>query len=260
MILSRRVSLNDVQLDSLDERIIISGFEEEAPDESFRTTEMYFTAGNRLTNRHLGPKKITVKFFLKVRKNNFTDRNTILEKITGWANGGGTMQSTTRPDRQISVEGTQKPKINDPRKWDSEYQMTFEAIGKPFWENTTAQSITLTQDDEGSGTITMDGNTWTIGEATIQNKSGDTINTLNLTINGCTMSFTDLGLANNGYLVIDHMLADGVPVLRARIGESSRLAQKTGDDEFILQPGNNAIGYTAGGDVIVSVSAKGRYL
>lgn len=260
MILSRRVSLNDVQLDSLDERIIISGFEEDEPNENFRTAELYFTAGSRVTNRHLNPKKIIVKFMLKVRKGNFADRNTILEKITGWANGGGTLKSTTRPNRQITVTGTQKPKISDPRKWESEYQMTFEAIEKPFWEETTATSKTMAQDDEGEDTITMGGNTWTVGEALIQNKSGGTLDTLSLTVNGYQMSFTNLGLTNNAYLTIDHLQTGGIFVKRARIGQASVLDKLTGADEFILNPGSNAISYTAGGDVIVQVSAKGRYL
>lgn len=260
MILSRRVSLNDVQLDSLDERIIISGFEEDEPNESFRTAELYFTAGSRVTNRHLGQKKITVKFLLKVKKANFAARNEILEKITGWANGGGTLKSTSRPERQISVTSTKKPRISDPRKWDSEYQIIFEAIEKPYWENTTEESQTLAQESEGGGTITMDGNTWATADALIQNKSGGTINTLSLTVNGYTMSFTDLGLANNAYLTIDHTDVKGNAVLRVRIGETSKLANKTGDDEFILVPGDNTISYSADGDVIVTVSARGRYL
>lgn len=259
MNLSRRVSLDDVQLDSLDERIIISGFEEDQPDETYRTTDAW-PVGSRVTSRHLNRKKITVKFLLKVRKGNFADRNEILEKITGWANYGRIMKSTTRPNREIRVECTQKPKASDPRKWTSEYQMVFEAMGTPYWEDTTVTSVTLTQDDEGTGTITMTGNADTLGEALIHNKSGDTLDTLSLTVNGYTMSFTNLGLANNGYLTIDHTLAEGVPVLRVRIADTSKLAHKTGDDEFILKAGDNAISYTAEGEVIVQVSAKGRYL
>ena len=74
------------------------------------------------------------------------------------------------------------------------------------------------------------------------------------------MSFTSLGLANNGYFTIDHQTANDIEVLRARIGDTSKLENKTGDDEFILKPGANAISYSAGGEVIVTVSAKGRYL
>ena len=74
------------------------------------------------------------------------------------------------------------------------------------------------------------------------------------------MSFTGLDMSNNTYLVIDHVLSGGIYVLRARVGTTSVLGKKTGDDEFILKPGNNTISYTADSDVIVTVSAKGRYL
>lgn len=259
MILSRRISLDDVQLDSLDERIIISGFEEDPADESFRTVDRY-PYGSRITNQHIGKKKVTVKFQLKVRKGSFSARNEILEKIAKWARFGHVLKSSTRPNRQIRVKCTQQAKINDPRNWTGEYQLTFEATGKPCWEDTTATTQTLTQDDEGSGTITIGGSMETLAEVTVQNKSGSEINTLSLTINGYTMSFTNLGLANNGYFTIDHQIANDIEVLRARIGNTSKLAKKTGDDEFILVPGANAISYSAGGEVIVTVSAKGRYL
>ena len=67
MILSRRVSLDDVHLDSLDNRIIISGFEEDPADETFRSVSVY-PFGSRITDHHLDKMKITVKFQLRVRK------------------------------------------------------------------------------------------------------------------------------------------------------------------------------------------------
>ena len=259
MILSRRISLDDVQLDSLDERIIISGFEEDPVDETFRTVDRY-PCGSRITNQHISKKKITLKFLIRVKKGSFSARNEILEKITKWARYGHVMKSNTRPNRQIRVKCTKVQKISDPRNWTSEYQMTFEAMEKPYWEDTSTTSQTLAQDDEGTGTITVPGNADTLAEATIQNKSGDTIGTLELTINGYTMSFENLGLANNGYLTIDHTIVNEKEVLRIRIGNASKMACMSGDDEFILAPGENAISYSAEGDVIVTVSAKGRYV
>ena len=259
MILSRRISLDDVQLDSLDDRIIISGFEEDPVDETFRTVDRY-PCGSRITNQHISKKKITLKFLIRVKKGSFSARNEILEKITKWARYGHVMKSTTRPNRQIRVKCTQVQKISDPRNWTSEYQMTFEATTKPYWEATSATTKALTKDNAGSDTITIAGSADTMADATIQNKSGGSIDALELTINGYTMSFSDLGLANNDSLVIDHVIANETEVLRIRIGNTSKMACMSGDDEFIMTPGTNVISYTAGGDVIVTVSAKGRYV
>ena len=259
MILSRRISLDGVQLDSLDERIIISGFTEDSADETFRSVDRY-PFGSRITNQHLNKKKMTVKFQLKVRKGNFADRNEILEKIAKWARFGKVVKSSTRPNRQISVKCTQQPQRVDPRNWTGEYELNFEATGKPYWESTDTVSVTLAQGSSGEGLITITGNMETCGEATIQNKSGGTINTLELTVGAYTMSFTNLGLANNAYLTIDHEEIRDIEVLRVRDGETSKMANKAGDDEFILTPGNNAISFSAGGAVSVTVSARGRYL
>ena len=74
------------------------------------------------------------------------------------------------------------------------------------------------------------------------------------------MSFSNLGIANNGYLTIDHTVIKEVEVLRIESDGTTKMANMSGDDEFILVPGENAISYSAGGDVIVTVSAKGRYV
>ena len=82
MILSRRVSLDGVQLDSLDNNIIISGFEEDPEDETINTLEMSGRTGSIPVSRHVREKKITVKFHLKNRKTDYGGRNEVLEKIT----------------------------------------------------------------------------------------------------------------------------------------------------------------------------------
>ena len=48
--------------------------------------------------------------------------------------------------------------------------------------------------------------------------------------------------------------------IRARIGNVSVLANRTGADDFVTKPGSNTIAYSTDGSVIVTVSAKGRYL
>ena len=140
------------------------------------------------------------------------------------------------------------------------YTYTFTAYEDPYWQNDTATTKALTQGSTGSDSITMPGSAESFADVSIQNKSGDTLNTLTVSINGHEMSFTNLNLANNGTLAIDHVLTNGVYVLQAKIGTSSVLQYRTGDDDFITKPGANAITYTAEGAVLVTVSAKGRYL
>lgn len=260
MILKRRVALNGTQLDSLDNRILITGLDEAAGKDQIGAVSLGGGNGQRITRTRRDTLDVTVKFTMNIKSNDMAGRSTLLDKINAWARAGGTLTVGHRSGKQLKVVLAQAPGGGDQFLWSNEFTLVFRAYGIPFWEDTTATTKTLAQDDSGTDTITMPGSAETVGEATIQNKSGSTLDTLSLTVNGYEMEFADLGLANNGYLVIDHIEAGGIYVKRARIGQTSVLDKLTGADEYILKPGANAISYEAGGDVIVQVSAKGRYL
>ena len=260
MILKRRVALNGVQLDSLDSRILISGFDEAAGKDVINAVSIGFGDGQRITAKRRDTLDVTVKFNLNIKNNDMAARDVLLDKINAWAAPGGVLTANHKTGKQLTVVLAQAPGGGDQFFWQNEFTLVFRAYAVPFWENTTATSVTLTQGDAGEGTLTMPGSTEAIGEALIQNKSGGTLDALSLTVNGYQMSFTNLGLTNNAYLTIDHLQTGGIFVKRARIGQASVLDKLTGADEFILNPGSNVISYTAGGDVIVQVSAKGRYL
>ena len=262
MILKRRVALGGVQLDSLDSRILITGIDEAAGKETISAVSTGAGNGQRITGRRRDTLDVTVKFALKIRNDDMAARSTLLDTVNRWACNGGTLTVGHRSGKQLKVVLAQAPGGGDQYSWSNEFTMIFRAYGLPVWEDATATTKTLTQDDEGTDTIAMPGSTYTNADVTVQSKcgSGNSTDAVSVTINGTTMSFTGLDMSNNTYLVIDHVLSGGIYVLRARVGTTSVLGKKTGDDEFILKPGNNTISYTADSDVIVTVSAKGRYL
>ncbi len=260
MILKRRVALNGVQLDSLDNRILISGFDEAAGRDTIGAVNLGAGDGQRITGRRRETLDVTIKFNLNIQNNNMAARDALLDKINAWAAPGGILTAGHKTGKQLNVVLAQAPGGGDQFFWSNEFTLVFRAYAIPFWENIQATSQALTQSSTGEGTLTMPGSTDTVAEVLVQNKSGGTLDTLSLTVNGYQMSFTNLGLTNNEYLTIDHLQTGGIFVKRARIGQASVLDKLTGADEFILNPGSNAISYTAGGDVIVQVSAKGRYL
>ncbi len=260
MILKRRVALNGVQLDSLDNRILISGFDEAAGRDTIGAVNLGAGDGQRITGRRRETLDVTIKFNLNIQNNNMAARDALLDKINAWAAPGGILTAGHKTGKQLNVVLAQAPGGGDQFFWSNEFTLVFRAYAVPFWENIQATSQALTQSSTGEGTLTMPGSTDTVAEVLVQNKSGETLDALSLTVNGYQMSFTNLGLTNNAYLTIDHLQTGGIFVKRARIGQASVLDKLTGADEFILNPGSNAISYTAGGDVIVQVSAKGRYL
>ena len=217
-----------------------------------------WASGQRITNKKRKTLDVTVRFSINSR--DMATRSTILDTVNAWAWGGGTLTLNNRTNKNLTVELAQAPGGGDQYKWTSEYTIVFRAYVVPYWQDVSATTKTLTQGGTGSDSITMPGSAESVADVSIQNKSGDTLNEVTVSVNGYAMSFTNLNMANNGTLTIDHVMTNGVFALRAKIGTSSVLQYRTGADDFITKPGANAISYTAEGAVIVSVSAKGRYL
>jgi len=96
MILKRRVSLGGVQLDSLDNRILISGIDEAAGRDSI-TGIGSGGNGQRITKKKRESLDITVKFTLKIRSDEMAEREALLQKIIGWAAPGGWLKLASRP-------------------------------------------------------------------------------------------------------------------------------------------------------------------
>lgn len=259
MILKRRVALNGVQLDSLDNRILISGFDEAAGRDTIGAVNLGAGDGQRITGRRRETLDVTIKFNLNIQNNNMADRDALLDMINAWAAPGGILTAGHKTGKQLNVVLAQAPGGGDQFFWSNEFTLVFRAYAVPFWENIQATSQALTQSSTGEGTLTMPGSADTVAEVLVQNKSGATIDNLVLTANDTQMTFTGLGLANNGYFTLDHQMVKGVYALRARIGETSKLNRMSGDDELILHPGANEISYSAEGAVIATFSARGRY-
>ena len=258
MQLKRRAALDGVQLDSVDSRIIIQAIDEAAGKDQITAVSLGGIDGSRVTGRHRDYLDVTVRFTINEKSYNPDERDEVLDKVKKWAGKGGTLTVNYKTGKQMKVICAQQPGGGDLATRQT-YAIVFRAYGVPYWEDASATSVTLDQGDSGEGTLTMGGSAESVAEATIRNVSGETISSLSLTVNGREMSFSGLGLANNGYLTIDHIEAGGRRVKRARIGTASVLDKLSGADEFLLQVGSNAISYEADGDVIVTVSAKGRY-
>ena len=260
MQLMHRVALGGIQLDSIDSHIMIKGVATQQAKESDIASSAGWN-GQRFLRKRRESLEVTVRVGLRYFDDDMDDREELLEMISAWANKLPAWLTTTqKPNRRIRVDAVKTPAPGDPAEWTNEYTYTFTAYEDPYWQNDTATTKALTQGNTGSDSITAPGSAESFADVTVQNKSGDTLNGITISINGNEMTFADLGLANNGTLTIDHVIANGVMVLQAKIGNTSVLANRTGADDFITKPGNNAISYSADGSAIVTVSVKGRYL
>ena len=259
MILMHRVALGGVQLDSIDSRIMVKGVATQAASEKPGTAQKA-TDGLRYNGTKRESLDVTVRIGLRIYDDEMDEREELMEAVNAWAKKlPGWITTTQKPGRRFWAEAVRTPAPGDPAEWTNEFTYTFTAYALPWWEDSEKTSVTMTEGDEVEDTLDMPGSTDTVAEVTIQNTSGYTINQITITVNNTEMTFTGLGLANNGYFTLDHQLVKGVYALRARIGNTSKLNCMSGDDELILHPGENEISYSADGDVIATFSARGRY-
>ena len=265
MILSRRVALNGVQLDSVDERIVIQGIDEAAGKESISAVSFGGRSGQRVTNRRRDMLDITVRFGINIRKTDMAGREAVLEAVNSWAAPGGWLTIGHKPGRRLAVVLAQAPGMGNAREWTNEFSLMFRSYAIPFWEDVTETSAESTGTSAG---ISVPGNVETQANVTVENTSSGTINTMTITMvtggKSKAMVFSSLGLAAGEKLVIDH---DTSGLLRIRIqanGGAYRSAMIRRNDEsaddFAVVPGTVQCQLTISGAHKLTVSARGRWL
>lgn len=259
MILKRRVALDGVQLDSVDNRVLIQTVEPQAGKMSINTNSLWGADGSRVTNIHRDSLDINVKFSINEKSYRMAQRSEVFEKVLAWAAGGGWLTVNTKPGRKIRVILAQPPGEGDLGNR-NQYTITFRAYGVPYWQEADATTKTLTG-SSGSSTMTVGGSARTVMEGTFTNTSGGTIDTLTISAGGSSFSFSGLGLGNGQTLTIDHPDDGQRSWLRIRIGNTSVLAKRTAgsSDDLYVQPGSRAVSFSAGGAGTMVFSCRGRF-
>lgn len=263
MIFAHRVSLDGVQLDEVDERIVVQGVESGAGKDNL-TTLARAVDGMRYAGRRRDSLDITVKFAVLLRKPQMAERAEVLEKVNAWAMNGGILRVGHKEGRRIRVILAQAPGEGDPWAYDTVYSITFRAVGIPYWEEDTAVQGTSAEAASGSTVLQVAGSARTVADVTLENRSGAVINTASVTAGSCSMSFTGLAMAGGESLVIDH---DSQGLIRIRIRSAtgswrSILGKRTPSsaDDLFLDPGSRTVSFTAQRACRMTAGCRGRYL
>ena len=265
MILTRRVALNSVWLDEIDDRIVISAVEPGEGKENISTSDTATGFGQRITGQKRTTLDIVVRFrMLEHGKNveGLQERAELLEAVNTWAANGGELTVNYKPNRRINVVLAQAPGEGSLWDYTKEYTLTFRAYAVPYWEDLEPQTMSTGTANEGSGTIVIGGSAKTQVDVLLENKSGKSIAEATVAIAGRSMTFSGLDMAGGESLVIDHK--DGL--LRARIKNGSTyrsvMAKRTtgSANDFLLTPGTRACSFTASRACKMTVTWRARYL
>jgi len=266
MILSKRVSLNNVQLDELDERIVITGIDEAAGKDTISAATQAATNGQRITDIRRETLDVTVRFRMMIHKGRMSERSALLEKINGWAANGGWMRLNYRPGRRLLVTLAQAPGAGDMFNWTNEYSMVFRAYSVPYWMDNSETTMTGSVTAGGIIYMTVPGSAYTVLDISVENRSGKSFN--NLIVKAVTspktltMQYANLALGGSQTLTISHLHTQELFVMQNKIGSTSVLKARTpaSADDFVVSPGNLNVQWAADRAVRVTVKCRGRYL
>lgn len=267
MVLRHRVALDGVQLDSVDDRIMISRVETGDGKENISTVSLWGDGtGSRVTAMHRDSIDITVKFRIRVKKRDMSDREEVLEKVNAWAAAGGVLTTNIKPGRKITVFRAQAAGAGDPWEWTKEYSIIFRACGIPYWQEDTPATKSVTSTDGTSASLTVGGSEKTVMDVSFKNTSGESCGTFSIGNGENTLSFTDLGLASGETLVIDHKDTGKLCVLRIRIKSALGVWRSamdkhspTSDNDLLTTPGTKTVTMSAAKTGDFTVSASGRF-
>lgn len=258
MILSRRIALDGVQLDEIDEAVVIQGIDPGTPSESMSVTDRMGGWGQRITAQHWQTLEVRVTYGINIPKRQLARRREVFDAVNAWALKKGWLTINWMEGRRMWVEKVILPGSGDLWDWTATFTITFRAYGVPFWQDELpAQAVSATA-ASGRVWITPGGNTESVLDVSFRNMSGMTINNFWVQTGGRRITLASLGLGGNQTLTINHS-AEGL--LQIRIGSTSVYSKYRGADDLIVQAGEAAaVDYSADRAGILTVQNYGRWI
>ena len=261
MVLSHRVALNGVQLDSVDSRILVQGVDEAAGKDQISAVSLFGGVGQRVTNRHRDYLDVTVRFSLKIHKNDMQARSVVFEAVTAWAAEGGWLTVNYKADRRLRVVCAQFPAAGDQWNWTGVYAIVFRAYAIPYWQQAEPDRVTAAG-SRITKQIGVAGSVKTVLDLSFTNTSGAACATFTVSAGGSVISLSNLGLANGETLHIGHT-EDGLLRIRIQNGSSYRSAldKRTAEssDDLWVSPGAVTVNVTAQRTGTLAISCAGRF-
>lgn len=257
MILTRRAALGKKQLDEAHEAIVIKSVEPGKTERKVGTAQRMNGFGSRITNGSWNMVEAKVTFGIDLPKRQLDERLEAFEAACAWALKKGWLTMSGNTGRRLYVNEVVLPDRGDLWDWTKDYTIGFQAYDVPFWQDAEPEEVITKTISKGTVNITVPGHVNTVLDATFQNKSGKTINKLELTADGNKFTFTNLGLGGSDTLTISHG-TNGI--LQIKIGSTSILAKRTGADDLIMRPGNRTVTIDAERAGKLTLVAAGRYI
>lgn len=245
------VSLNGEDLGSLDRRIMVQGIAERAGIMQTVAQQKGSGKGQHIGSTNRQYVDVTVSFnFYGVGRGSEEERARLFDMVVGWAACGGWLMSNFRSGKRINVICQTLPEPGDFRSdWSKDYSVVFRAYEVPYWQDVATTAVQIGRTHSGSVSVTGEHSADSPIGFTAKNLNSSIMNTLTVTANGKSMSFSGLGLGYNDMLQVDYT-EDGVQRIR-KISAGGNVMTAMGArtaasaDDLWFKHGSNSISYSA---------------
>ena len=262
MILSHRVALNGVELDSLDNRILIQRVETTAGKEQISAVSLWGGCGQRVTGRHRDTLDVNVTFSLRIKNGDMDGRSKLLEAVCAWAAGGGWLTVNYKTGRRIRVMCAQLPAEGDLWDWTARFTIVFRAYEVPYWQETVQTTVVKTNVSSSTFTYTAAGSAETVMDVEFENTSGSSCSTFTITAGESTIDLESIDLAAGEKLQITHDGDGRLSILIDNAGVKRSVMDKRSDDssdDLYISPGAVSVSMTAQRAGKLTVGCYGRF-
>lgn len=256
MINRYRVSMDNHQLDQVDDRIWILDITEPDPGISFAVEQKAIRDGAVITRKHRDKCSVTVKFCINAYDT--AVRSMIYQNVVRWARGN-VLRCNTRYGQALYHAVLEGISPISAKNWTEELTLTFSDYTFPYWQDEEIITKTLAAGTNKSGTMTVPGN----AENTVVNASitaGASVSWVKVYAGDTMIYLSEISLSNGDVVTIDH--DDGMN-LRIMKGTTSLLNKRTADsdDDLIVNCNTTTtVRVQASGSVTGSFTARGCWV
>lgn len=251
-----RVKLDDVQMDSLNDNLLILDVGYSSPESAINSIKSAGLDGYDLDTPYADKTTVTVTFELHIY--NIAERNAACQAINKWASEGGVLTVSDRSGQQLrDVRCEQYASIESVRNWTDPLTIVFATTYVPYWRS-ASKTLNLSG-KSAKGTLKMDGN---IGSAPVSvNVTAEAnVTSFKIVVGSTNIELGGLALTKGQTLVIDYVRSRYLRI-RAEGKSVMNLLRPTSSDRLMAPCGaNTSVSITANNKVTVTVSARGMWI
>lgn len=251
-----RVSLDGVQMDSLNKNILILDVSYSKVNKAVQQFTTANLDGYDIHDISYDRQTVTVTFELRVY--DIAQRNEILQSINRWASSEHVLRTNDRKNQNLTVVCEEFAVVGSVRNWLDPLTLVFVSKQNPFWISDTAKTVTVSGKNAKS-TLKMDGNIKS-SLVSVDITTVDAVTSLKLIVGDTNLEFKKLSVAKNKKIIVDYLnnrylrvRADGKSVL-------NKMQSSSTDNLMAVCGANTSVSVVSDGRVTAVFSGKGMWL